>query len=358
MKLKALLGNPGVRAMRKRRLNLLADISRVLQTEKADLYASLRRVSDRNAGKPIEQAYKDILGSLKQGKANGISEALRPYFPEREFLLVKAFDMGAKGDVERGQGFATAVKIMRPLDELRKGFTKLLLTFIASMVVVIVLWLGIAPAFGVMITEMIARDKWFTVSSIVIESGEWMLQYWWLVIPTFAGFIAMVVWAMPNWRGATRRKFDQFMPGFVIYREYSSVLTLVALACLIRANQGLDWAFNQIRRLGSTWQSDYIEAMKTRSKQYSASKMLDVGYFPNELIDRIALREGSDNLQDNLSSVALQNIDELTESMTKKLNAARKVVVDVSKALGGLVAIAIMLLILAAMQSLTTTLKG
>jgi type II secretory pathway component PulF len=355
MNLQFLNINSGQRQMRRRRMNLLSDIARVLQTDKPDLPAAMRRVADRNAGKAIEQAYRQILSSVKQGKENGLSEALRPYFPEREFLLVKAFDVGAKGDRERGEGFATTVKILRPLAQLRAGFLKLLLSFVVSMAMVGVLWLGFAPSFANILVDLVPREKWFLISKIVTGSADVVLGYWMIGLPLFVGTVAWLVWAMPNWRGATRRWCDRKLPGFVIYREYHSIMTLVGLACFIKANIGFDWAFQQVRRLGTRWESDYIEAIRARSKQYGASKMLDVGYFPDEVIDRIALREGSDSFEASLSSVALQNIDELTAAMTVKLDAARAFIADITKVFGGVVVIAIVLLILAAVQLLTST---
>jgi hypothetical protein len=345
----------GIRRMRSRRLNLLSDFARVLQSDKPNLQEAIRRVADRNTGKPIEIPYRHILDTIKQGKENGLSSALKPYFPEREFLLVKAFDVGAKSDQERGQGFATTVKILRPLAALRTGFLKLLLSFLASMVLVFVLWLGFAPFFASLMGDLVPRDKWFALSQWVIGSAELVLSWWMIGLPVLLGIIGWLIWAMPNWRGATRRWCDQHMPGFVIYREYSSVLSLIGLACFIKANLGFDFAFQQVRRLGTLWESDYIENIRARSKLYGASKMLDVGYFPEEIIDRIALREGTDSLEESLSAVALQNIEELTQSMTDKLNTARSLTGDITKALGGLVVIAIVLLILATMQLLTST---
>jgi type II secretory pathway component PulF len=345
----------GIRAMRRRRLNVLADLSRIYQADNPNVQSALRRVADRNVGKPIEHAYRQIINSLKSGMENGVSAALRPYFPEREFLLVKAFDMGAKDDKERGEGLAIAASIMRPLDALRTGFLKLAGATLMSILLVLVLWLGFAPFFAELMGDLVPRDKWFFITKAVVRSAEIVRSWWMIGVPILIGFVVWVIWALPNWRGSTRRWMDQRVPGFFIYREYSSILTLVALASFLRANQGFDWAFKQLLRLGTRWESDYIDAVKKRSTQYGASKMLDVGYFPDEVIDRIALREGTDSLEQNLANVALQNVTELTGAMTERLNVARGLSGDITKALGGLIVVAIMLLMVATMTILTAT---
>lgn len=345
--------NTGIRAMRSRRLNVLADLSRILQSDKPNLQEALRRVADRNAGKPIESAYRNIISGIKSGKENGLSSALQPYFPEREYLLVKAFDIGATGDRERGEGFATAAKILKPLAELKKGFYKLLATAVFSSLVIGVMWLGMAPFFAGLLSGLVARDKWYLLSKVVVFSAEFLRNWWFVFLPLIVILIGWLIWALPNWYGNMRRWFDQKVPGFVIYREYSSIMTLVAMASFLKANQGFDWTFQQLRRLCTRWEGDYIDAIQQRSKQYGASKMLDVGYIPDEIIDRIALREGTDSLEQNLSNVALQNVEELTGLMSARLAAARTVLGDVSQVLGGLVVIAIVLLILASLQYLT-----
>jgi len=347
--------NRALRAMRHRRLNLLADVARVLQSEKPNLQEALRRVADRNVGRSIELSYRNILRNISSGKDNGMSSALQPYFPDREFLLIKAFDLGAKTDLERGQGFATAVSIMRPLAQLRRGFTNLMISFVFSLILVCILWLVFAPGIGSLFGDLLPRNRWYTLSRWVVDSGTFMAKWWTFLLPAVIGIILLIAWALPNWRGTTRRWFDKNVPGFKVYREYCSILSLIGLACFMKANSGLDWAFKQVLRLGTPWESDYVEAMRSRSKQYGASKMLDVGFFPDEIIDRVALREGTDSLETSLNSVALQNINELTESMQEKLATARVAISDFTKVLGGTIVIAIVLLIIASLLFLTST---
>ena len=340
--------------MRKVRLKLLRDLAQVLMTEQADVTSVLRRVAKRNEGKAIGLAYLDMIDTLKQGKKNGYAEALKPFFPDREFVLIKAFDVGAKNDKDRAQGFITAADILQPLAKLRQGFVKVVLSFSLSMTIVGLLWLVMAPSFGEMFQELLPRDKWFALSKGVIESAEFVLQYWWIGLPILIGLLVWLIWAFPNWTGGARRWVDQHIPGFVLYREYRSVIALVGMACFVKANLGLDYAFKQLRLLSTNWDGSYLDSIQQRSKKYSAGEMMDVGYFPDQIVDRIAMREGADTLENNLSAIALDNIKELTYEMNEKLTLAQKTAADVAKLLGGVIVISIALLIFSAIQSLTT----
>jgi type II secretory pathway component PulF len=341
------------RQMTARRIQLLSDLAIILQSEKPNVEQALRRVADRNSGKPIERAYRDVISALNSGKHNGLADTVASYFPAREFMVVKAFDVGAKSDMERGQGFALAASIMKPLNEIRYGFIKLGLSALISFALIFLLWLVIVPEFAGVIGIMLKPEQWPWISQIAYSSSNWIRQYWWIMLPAFLGFAAWLVWAFPRWTGRMRRSLDRWMPGLVIYREYRSTLSLISLSCFMRARLGLDWAFKQVLGMSKPWEAEYIEAMFKRSNQYAASRMLDVGYFSDPVIDRLAILEGSTSLEESLHRIALEGINDITKQMNDRLNMARALLVDISKLIGGLLAFSMLLLLLAAQQALS-----
>lgn len=341
------------REMTGQRLALLDDLAVVLMSEKPDVEAALRRVADRNAGKPIELAYRQVIASIKSGRFNGLADTIEPFFPPGEYLLLKAFDTGAKTDYERGQGYSTAASILSPLKELRSGFSRLMGSLAFTIGLLLFLWLFMVPEFVAVLGLLVERSQWPMVSTITFESAMWVRRHWIWVSLLFVAALGALIWAFPNWRGAARRSVDRKIPGFVIFREYRSVTALVGLACFVKAGQGLDWALRQLLLLSTRWEQDYIEAIHKRSTKYSAGKMLDVGYFPDTVVDRVSMLEGSASLEESLNRIGLGGIHQLTKQMHQRLETSKLVLSDVSKLIGGFLVVSILQLLIAAQGAIS-----
>lgn len=338
-------------AFRKNRITFLEDMGEVLMVGQSGLQLRLLALADRNRGKRIELAFREIYKKLNRGLS--LAEAMRPYYNKKEFQLISSYDAGAIDDEQLGKGFLTAAHILEPLDEMGRGAMKLMLSTIISICIVGVMWLGIAGGFAHDMEQIQPRKKWPLISKVVIGSGEFLSQNAVLTVGFVVLVLGALIWAFPNWKGPARRWADQRVPGFVIYREYRSVLSLVALASFMSAKSGLAWSFNRLAEQANPWECDYIDDMRRRSTIQSGVEMLDVGYFSDRIIDRMTLREGSGSLEDSLAHVAVRNADKLSASLKVRLDMAGKISGDVAKMAAGIVVVAVVMINVSTLETMS-----
>ncbi len=336
------------RAFAQQRLSFLEDMGEVLVAGQSGIQQRLKSLATRNQGKRIEHAYYAIYQELNKGKTLG--ESLRPFFNDKEFQLIRSYDHG--DDIQRGKGFLTVVAILGPMDELAQGAIRLLLSMAISAALVLAMWIGIAGGFAHDMEQIQPRKSWPWISTAVIGSGEFLSNHPFPVSLGCIGLLALLIWALPNWTGAGRRWCDRHFPGFGIYKEYRSVLTLVALSSLLSARSGLQWSFDRLAEQSNRWESRYIYEMRSLSASQSGVGMLDVGYFSDRLIDRIMMREGSGTLEDTLNYVAVKNAGKLALALKMRLELASKAANTTAMLAGGIVMIAVLLINLSAMQKM------
>lgn len=337
------------RAFHSSRIAFLEDMGEVLVASQSGMQQRLLALADRNRGKSIEIVYRAIYQKLNRGLSLG--EAVRPYFSRKEYQLIGSYDQG--DDAQRGQGFLTAAKILEPLDLVAKGAIRLMISAAVSAAIVISMWVGVAGSFAKDMEQVQPRKNWPAVSKAVIGSGEFLAQNAILTSGFLVILVGLLIWAFPNWKGRARQWTDKHMPGFLIYKEYRSVLSLVALSSFMSAKSGLAWSFDKLAEQSNTWEREYIYEMRRRSTSQSGVGMLDVGYFSDRLIDRMTLREGSGTLEETLSYVALANASKLADNLKARLDLAVKAVNNSAMLAAGVVVIAVMMINLSTMQGLS-----
>lgn len=334
------------------RIAFLEDMSEILTSGAGGLQGKLLMLAERNAGKRVERVYRQIYDVINQG--GDISTALRPFFSAKDYAMIAAYDAGAAGDVELGAGLLAVSKILGPVQDLITAGKKLLLKIVFNFMLILVLWLGMAGGFAKDMAQIAPRKTWNPFSSAVINSGEWLTAHWMTASVVFFTMLAWLIWAFPNWRGDRRNWVDHHIPGFIIYREFRSSLTLIALASFIKSRQGLSAAFKQVAAFGNPWEIWYLEQMRQNSTRLSGSALLDVGFFDDRIIDRLIMRDEVMPLEASLEQVGLESAHKVVTSMRERLDAASKFAGDASIAGAGLVVIAVLLINLSAMGNMST----
>jgi len=337
-------------AFKAARVTFLEDLGEVLMSGGGKLQAKLERLARRNDGKPLGQAYTQIHRVLVNGGT--LSKAVQPFFSQKEHQLIDAYDAGAKDDVERGEGFLVVAKIIQPLEDIRSKAIGVLVKTGVSLVILIAMWVGVAGGIARDMGQLLPRTKWPAVSQAVVGSGEWLGQHWYVAAPLAAALIALVVWSLSNWVGGGRRWADQKMPGFVIFREYRSTVTLVALAAYLRSKKGLAYSFKKLGANSNKWELEYLDEMSRRSARLGGSAMLDVGFFSERMIDRVSLREDAMSLEQTLEVIGLQQAAKVIESLKIRLQVSSDAIETLTKVAGALVFVAIVLIIFTATKSL------
>jgi type II secretory pathway component PulF len=334
------------------RISFLQDLAEVLLSGYGGLQTKLIALAERNKGRPIERAYRDVHDQINRGQS--ISTALKPYYSAKEHSLIAAYDAGAVSDKERGAGLLDVAAVIKPLAELRQAGVKLIARTSVSVCLIIFMWVGVAGGFAKDMEQLAPRSKWNPVSVGVIGSGEWLASHPSFTTIVFGGVIAGLMWLIPNWRGHRRMWFDHHAPLFKVYREYRSALTLISLAAFIKSKNGLSWAFKRVGESSNSWELWYLEAMLSRSTKTTGATMLDVGYFDERTIDRLTLRDEVMPLELALEQVGLQQAGAVVAAMKVRLESAASAADVLTKALGGLVVISVLLINLSVMSSLSS----
>ncbi len=338
-------------AFKASRIAFLEDISEILTSDTGGLQGKLLMLAERNAGKTVERVYREIYEVINQG--GDISTALRPFFSAKDFAMIAAYDAGASNDAERGAGFLAVSKILGPVQELVASGRKLLLKICFNFSLVLVLWLGMAGGFAKEMAQIAPRNTWNPLSTVVVSSGEWLTAHWMSSFILFGSLIGLLLWAFPNWTGRRRRWWDHHVPGFVIYREFRSSLTLIALASFIKGRQGLGASFTQVAAFANPWEIWYLERMRRNSTKLAGSALLDVGFFDDRTIDRLVMRDEVMPLETSLEQVGLESAHKVVASMRARLDAASKFSSDAAMACGGIVVIAVLLINLSGMGNMS-----
>lgn len=332
------------------RVGFLEDIAEVLIADVGGLQDKLLFLASRNAGKPVEAVYRSVYSVINSG--GNISMALKPYFPAKEHAMLSAYDAGAANDVERGQGFLAVSKILGPIQQLKSSGLKLLGKAIFSGALVLSMWLGVAGGFAKDMTQLAPRSTWNPFSTAIISSGEWLANHYISTGIALSLLLGLLIWSFPNWTGERRSWADRKVPGFQIYREYRSSLTLIALASFIKSRQGFNASFKQVSESANAWEIWYLEKMRDNSTRLAGSSMLDVGFFDDRIINRLVMRDDVMPLEDSLEEVGLGQARIVVESMLKRLDASGKVADAVTKGFAGAIVVAVLLINLSAMSNL------
>lgn len=338
-------------AFNQARISFLEDLAEVLLSGYGGLQTKLMALAERNKGRPIERAYRGVHDQINRGQS--ISAALRPYYSAKEHALISAYDAGAESDKERGAGLLDVASVIRPLAELRQAGVKLIAKTGLSVCLIIFMWVFVAGGFAKDMEQLAPRSKWNPISVGVIGSGEWLATHPALTTIVFGGVIGGLLWLVPNWRGRQRMWLDQHAPFFKTYREYRSSLTLISLAAFIKSKNGLSWSFKRVGESSNNWELWYLEAMLSRSTKATGAAMLDVGYFDERTIDRLTLRDEVMPLELALEQVGLQQAGAVVAAMKARLESAASAADVLTKALGGLVVISVLLINLSVMSSLS-----
>jgi hypothetical protein len=339
------------RSFKNSRVSFLEDVSEILTSGTGGLQEKLLSLANRNSGKAIERVYRHVYSVINQG--GDISAALKPYFPVKEYSMIAAYDAGAENDADRGKGLLAVSQILGPIQELKTSGFKLLARTIFAAALVLLMWVGVAGGFAKDMSQLAPRATWNPFSTVVIGSGEWLAGHY----ITSSIFVCLIlfalIWAFPNWRGERRAWADRHLPGFGIYREFRSALTLISLASYIKSRQGLGASFKQVSETANSWEIWYLEKMRENSTRLAGSAMLDVGFFDARIIDRLVMRDEVMPLEQSLEQVGLEQAQKVVDSMRMRLELAGKVADGTAKAFAGAVVIAVLLINLSAMSNLS-----
>ena len=276
------------RTLRARRAEFYFDLSMALD-DKVPLYTILRKheVRARKRREPgMALLYQHMLKNATRG---ALAEALVGVAPPNELMMLDATQTAGDESVAEGLRFLaeTVEKTERMKETMRKAtvYPTLLMTLFFIMM------LGFSFYVVPVLEGIIPASKWPPVGKALHAVSQGVRSYGPVLVASFAMAVAAMLYSLPRWTGRTRGLVDRGVLPYLLFRDYTGALFVVALATLMRAGISLRSALEQAMRYSNPWVRWHIKAILRRlSSAHSANfgAAFATGILNQELEDRIS----------------------------------------------------------------------
>lgn len=277
---------------------------------------------------------------LKRMDSQPFSSALKGTVPAMDSLILLAAE--SSGDLPQGLRFLSFS--VRSIAKIRGTITGA----IAMPAVVSGMIVGMLYGFGkfmVPILEVIVKtERWPTMGKIMLFLSNIVLHHGTVLFGSFAAVIGALIWALPNWSGPLRRKFDGILP-FSVYRDYNSAVMLVSLSGLMESGSSLVASLKSMRSSGTPWLAWHLSQVLLRldSKATTPAQAFDTGMMPKELYNRVLDYGERSSFQEALKKIGAQSLDKLDKSIQMKAKLVNNLLLFVSGTMMALVVGSVML---------------
>lgn len=265
---------------------------------------------------------------LKNGKK--FSEAIALWVPSQERMLLAAGERSGK----LGESMESAAEVMVAQRDIKSaiigGLAYPALLVVAGFGMLFMFGYKLIPAFS----QVVSDDKWKGMAAIVVSISHWVQSWLWLPGMMFLLSIGALIWAMPNWVGEARVRFDRYPP-FSIYRVVQGSSWIISLAAMVEAGERLEDALKQIVQSASPWLSartnGILRGLRGGHSLGEAMARTRTGFPDPEIIDDMAIYSQMADLDEALKMISREWIKDSVTAIQTNM----KVVFNV-----GLVAVA------------------
>lgn len=312
-----------------------------LLSNRFSLMDALDRVRDsitnggKNPNEPMAVAVTCWARALQNGES--FSNALVGWAPPRERLMLSVGDVS---DLESA---------LKNLIKVAEGSKKMVApvvgaiaypAFLMMMAVLIIYAIG-----SYMVPPMIdaAPDtQWRGMAKDLVALSFWIRDYWILAFTVLPVTFFIIFTTLPIWKGRMRAKFDKFPP-WSLYRIFSGVSWLLALAALVKAGTPVSTALRSLRSDSSKYLIERIDAalVYINNGDNLGEALFKTDYdFPDpEVIGDLRVYSELDGFEEALDKMANDWLEESVETIAQRasiLNMAAVLTV------GGVIAWAVM----------------
>ncbi len=135
----------------------------------------------------------------------------------------------------------------------------------------------------------------------LVGFADWLSVWLWPLIGLMAGAITALRWALPRWHGKARSFFDQYVPGFQLYRDTQAIRFLVTLAAILKPRTGLNHslaeALSMMCEHAPPWLRDHVLRMALRlSDARAGASIFNTGlldkqtyWYLEDLVDAVGM---------------------------------------------------------------------
>jgi len=273
-------------------------------------------------GRRPTEAMAIVLQDWKREVQNGrmLSEAMRAWVPAAEHMIVHAGEQAGRleGALEAVVDVVIAARRIR--GAIIGG-----LAYPAAILVMVNLYVYL---FGTRVIPEFARvvepGRWHGVArSLYVMSG--FVQHWMpLVLLLVVGAIALVVTAMPRWRGDLRTRLDR-LPPFALYRLISGTGFLMAFSALQSAGITVEKSLLRLQDGASPWLRERLQGalFGVKSGLNCGEALRAAGYgFPSpQIVDDLCVYAQYRGFSEALKMIADEWMEEGVQTISSQMRA-------------------------------------
>lgn len=282
---------------------------------------------------------------LRRMDTLSFSGALRGTVPTMDSMVLLAAE--SSGNLPQGLRFLTFS--VRSVAKIRGT----IIMAITMPVVVIAMITGMMYGFGAfmvpILSSIVQVEHWPAMGRLMYAVSMFVLHYGLYMFAGMGAVVAAVMWALPNWSGTTRAKFEGLFP-FSLYRDYNSAVMLVSLSGLMQSGTSLVGSLKAIRTSSPPWLSWHMSQVLRRLDKESATpgRAFDTGVMPKDLYERVLDYGERSSFQSALKKIGNQSLENLDKAVQKKAKIVNQLLLALS---GGIMAMVIGSVMLTAQQA-------
>ncbi len=322
------------------RLKIYKKLASLLRN-RFSLMDALDRVRDSitNGGKspnePMAIAVTCWARALQNGES--FSNALRGWAPARERLMLSVGDVS---DLE--SALINLIKVAEGSTRMIRPVVGAIAypAFLMMMAVLIIYAIG-----SYMVPPMIdaAPDtQWRGIAKDLVDLSYWIRDYWIIAFAFLPICFTLISLSLPRWKGKLRAKFDN-IPPWNLYRVFTGVSWLLALAALVKAGTPVSSALRSLRGDSSKYLRERIDGalvyINNGDNLGEALFKTDYGFPDNEVIGDLRVYSELDGFEDALDKMANEWLEESVETIAQRASVLNMAAI---LAVGGIIAWAVM----------------
>lgn len=312
-------------AFKQRRADFYEDLAEALE-DRAVLVDELKKLVLRERARRSAVAHLYAVW-LKRMDTLTFSNAMKGYVPALDSLILMAAE--SSGQLPPGLRFlATTVRSVGQIKSAIMGA-------VAVPLIVTSMLLGMLFGFGKFMVPILLAilpvEHWPTIGRFMYSIAMAFTNYGILIFAGIGASIFGFIWALPNWVGNTRRKFDNFLP-FSVYRDYNSAVMLVSLSGLMQSGSSLVGSLRSMRTASPPWLAWHITKVLYNLDRESAepAKAFGTGVLPEDLYDRVIDYGQRSSFQSALNKIGAQALTKVEKTVALKARVLNSLLLAVS----------------------------
>lgn len=307
---------------------------------RADFYEDLAEALEDRAVL-VDELKKHMVRENKRGRALGalyalwlkrmdtlhFSNSLKGTVPTMDSLVMLAAETSGK----LPQGLRFLANTVRSVGKIKNT----LIGAVAVPIIIANMLVGMLYGFGKFMVPILLAilpvNHWPVMGQMMYTLSKAVTDYGLLFFALAIGGFFAFMWAMPNWVGPTRKKFDNHLP-FSLYRDYNSAVMLVSLSGLMQSGSSLVGSLRAMRAASSPWLAWHLSQVLYNLDRESATpaNAFHTGVMPQELYDRVSDYGTRSSFQDALTKIGNQALEKVEKAVQKKAKILNYVLLAVS----------------------------